>query len=224
MIRVNFTVRMYFSTSPLKPQAMALTMTGAKIMPRAVSTPRITRSRAKIAFASLRASSLVLVVSVSVKTGMNAADMEPSAKSSRRPLPSTLRFRRQSFWQIIFPVIVVALLALGAVVALYLVTGKTGTSVVADFSLILVILPACLLVVVFLVINVALIVLLRLMITRIPRYTNAAQRKMQGTHVGVDSFANKLTSGVLSALAVLRVMGSVVDRWSANGDQPTPDK
>jgi hypothetical protein len=148
--------------------------------------------------------------------------MSSDADLVRAPLPSTLRFRRQSFWQIIFPVIVVALLAAGAVVALFLVTGTAGTSVVADFSLILVILPTCILGVVFLVINVLLIVLLRLLITRVPRYTNAAQRKMQSVYVGVDSFTDKLTSGVVSALAVLRVVGSVVDRWSTNGEPAHP--
>ncbi len=147
--------------------------------------------------------------------------MSSNAKPTGARLPSTLRHRREVFWQIVFPVTVVALLSLGSVVALYMLTGPDGTSVVADYSLILVLVPTCSMGIILLLINIGLIYLIVLLLRHVPGYTNSAQRKMQGVYVTVDSFTDKLMSGIVSALAVLRVVGSVVDKWSTNGDQPS---
>jgi hypothetical protein len=57
-----------------------------------------------------------------------------------RPSPSLTRHRRESFWQIIFPVLLVLLILLGAFV-LVVLSGTAGISGVADLSLILASIP-----------------------------------------------------------------------------------
>src|SRR5688572_22405043 len=59
------------------------------------------------------------------------------------PLPSTVRARREGFWQITFPVILVALIFIGLVVGLFFWKGPEGISIIADLSLMVVILPTC---------------------------------------------------------------------------------
>lgn len=138
------------------------------------------------------------------------------------PLQSVLRHRRESFWQITFPVIAVAVLSLAGVVALYLVTGREGTSVVADYSLALVMVPVCMVGFILLAVNAGLIYAIIWLVARIPRYTNSAQRGMLGVYSTVDSLMDKLTSIIIHALAVLRVLGNAVDEWSEspNGNKP----
>lgn len=81
MILVNRTVSAYFSPIPPKPGAITLTINGARIMPRMVTTVTIRTKKVKTALANKKASSLDLFCKYSVKTGIKDTENEPSAKS-----------------------------------------------------------------------------------------------------------------------------------------------
>jgi hypothetical protein len=82
IILVSLTVRSNFSGLLMNPGAMTETTYGANNIPSKQIMERTDKTKASTADASLLASSLPSFVRVSVKTGINAADMEPSAKSS----------------------------------------------------------------------------------------------------------------------------------------------
>ena len=86
MIRVSRMVRACCSASPLKPGAISLTIQGDAKIPRTQTPVRMVRSVVKAALASSQASRLVRWARYSLKTGMKAADIEPSAKSSLKRL------------------------------------------------------------------------------------------------------------------------------------------
>ena len=74
-----------------------------------------------------------------------------------RRTPSLTRHRRESFWQITFPVLLVLLILLGAV-ALVVLSGTAGISGVADLSLILASIPLLIVGLLVLAVFVALLV------------------------------------------------------------------
>jgi hypothetical protein len=86
IILVSFTVRANFSGLLRNPGAMTDTTAGENNMPRKQSMESMDIRKANTADASLRASSLPSFVTVSVKTGIKAADIDPSAKSSLKRL------------------------------------------------------------------------------------------------------------------------------------------
>ena len=86
MIRVSSVVNASLVGSSWKPGASTQTMPGAARMPRSVITVTSVSSVVNMALASSHASRLVRRIWYSVKTGMKADDIEPSAKSSRSRL------------------------------------------------------------------------------------------------------------------------------------------
>ena len=113
--------------------------------------------------------------------------------------PKTLaRFRRESWWQITFPMIVTVLALLGGVAALYLWRGSSGVSVVADYSLILMIIPMLAVGLVGLGAVIGLIYLVALAIRWIPPYTYVAQKTTFDVRDRVASVANRITGVIIA--------------------------
>src|SRR3989475_13241849 len=96
MIRVSMVVSASRSGLSLKPGAMSFAIQGAARIPKRQTPVRTVRSVVKAALASSQASRLVRLVRYSLKTGMKAADIEPSAKSSRRSEEHTSELQSQS--------------------------------------------------------------------------------------------------------------------------------
>ncbi len=113
---------------------------------------------------------------------------------------TTARFKRETWWQITFPVLVVAILSVGAVALLFHLSGEQGTAVVADYSLILIIIPTLLLgLLAVLLIGGSIYVVMQLM-AWIPPRTYAVQKVMDTVHKRVD----KVTDGIASVVIAVR--------------------
>ncbi len=112
--------------------------------------------------------------------------------------PKTLaRFRRESWWQITFPMIVVVVLLLGGVAGLYLWRGSKGVSVVADYSLILMIIPMLVVGLVGLGVVIGLMWLVAQAMNWIPPYTYIAQRTTFDIRDRVSSVAKRITGVII---------------------------
>lgn len=138
-------------------------------------------------------------------------------------MESTLRHRRESFWQIVLPVVLVALIFIGIVIALYITQGAAGVSVAADYSLALVILPSCMTGLILFAITGGLIFGIAWLVQRIPQYTHTAQRGMNSVYTTVDKFTDQLTGFFIGAAATMGGFVNTMEKWGIfpNGDQPT---
>ncbi len=125
------------------------------------------------------------------------------ANRSARPSPrrvrskSLARFRRESWWQVTFPVIAASVLALAAVALVIVLGGPQAASVVADYSLILVILANLILGLVSLVVLAGLIYLITALLQATPPYTNAAQQFMERVYRWVDRQTERIARVVI---------------------------
>ncbi|CUQ66434.1 protein of unknown function [Candidatus Nitrospira inopinata] len=86
MMRASNVVSASLPGCSSKPGASSCTSQGAANIPRIVTSVTTVRSVVKTALASSHTSCLPRVVRYSVKTGMKAEDMDPSANSSRSRL------------------------------------------------------------------------------------------------------------------------------------------
>jgi len=82
IILVSKTVKENFSGIVLNPGAMAVTIVGAKIMPSKQIKPTKISIKVKVILTSLSVSLMPYFVWYSVRTGIKAEDIEPSANSS----------------------------------------------------------------------------------------------------------------------------------------------
>lgn len=115
---------------------------------------------------------------------------------------SMARFRRQSWWQIIFPVVFATLIGVGLVVLVAL-GGPDVAAVVADYSLVLILLLNLLFAVTFIAIFVVLTVILIKAIKFLPPYTNVAHESVQGINTWVDDQTTKVAGWVITAKSVM---------------------
>lgn len=111
------------------------------------------------------------------------------------------QFKRQSWWQVAFPVLVVAALAVLAVVLLIILGGPPALSIVADFSLILLSLIAVLLVLVVLALFGGLVYLMSKLISKTPPYTYKAQMFVENVYRWVDEATDRVADVVIQARA-----------------------
>jgi hypothetical protein len=149
--------------------------------------------------------------------------MQPRPNQPERPLESTLRFRRQSFWQITFPIIGITLGLLVGVVLLYLSAGVPGTSIVADFSLMLVAIPFFLIGLLALAILIGLLYGVAWAIRTLPPYTNTAQRGMEQVYLSVDRITTQAVSLLISGLALLGGLSQTIRKLGIVPDGEHPD-
>jgi hypothetical protein len=148
---------------------------------------------------------------------MNAQSQpEPGRRFSptaRNPVTEA-RFRRQSWWQITFPVLAVTALLLGCVIGLFFMAGVPGVSAVADYSIVLLSLPTIIIGLVLLVVTVALTYLVMILLRRIPPYTFVAHQYFDRVHDGVTGLMSKITRAVIGFLSILSGISLFLKRFS----------
>lgn len=130
---------------------------------------------------------------------MNSLRNRPTERN-----PKTLaRFRRQTWWQITFPMIVIVLVLLGGVAGLFSWRGPGGVSVVADYSIILMIIPLLFVGLIGLGVMIGLIYLVIQAIRLIPPYTYVAHKATFTVRDQVVSVANRITNFVIGIRSFL---------------------
>jgi hypothetical protein len=130
---------------------------------------------------------------------MNSLRNRPTERN-----PKTLaRFRREVWWQITFPMILIVLLMLGGLAGLFFWRGEGGVSVVANYSMILMIIPMLLVGLVVLAIIIGLIYLVVRAIDLIPPYTYVAQKATFSVRDQVKGVANRITGFVIGIRSFL---------------------
>jgi len=122
--------------------------------------------------------------------------------------PKTMaRFRRETWWQITFPMIVVVVLLLAGVAGLFVWRGAGGVSVVADYSMILLLIPLLFLGIIGFAIMIGLIYLVGQAMHLIPPYTYVAQKATFSVRDQVVSIAQKITNFVIGIRSFLDGIG-----------------
>jgi len=127
----------------------------------------------------------------------------PRSRPTARNPRTLARFRRQSWWQITFPMIVLVLVLLGGVAGLFFWQGNSGVSVVADYSLILMILPLLVVGLIGFGVVIGLIYLVILAMKFIPPYTYIAHQKTFDVRDRVSSIANRITGVIIAIRSTL---------------------
>lgn len=131
----------------------------------------------------------------------------PAMAQPDEPHESYKRFKRQAWWQITFPVLLIALLSVGAVVYLGILSFGGGSgepaSILADFALGLLILLWLVGGLILLAIVGGLVYLMTLLIQKTPPYTAGAQRIARQVYDRVDEWTDKIASVAITARAAL---------------------
>ncbi|GAB4470969.1 MAG: hypothetical protein Kow00124_07620 [Anaerolineae bacterium] len=133
------------------------------------------------------------------------APVTPGTKprpTERNP-ETTARFRREGWWQIIFPVIVVSLIAVGLTVLVIVGVGADGTSVVADYSLILLLFPMILCGLPAAILLFWLISLLGKGLVGVPPYAFSAQQAMKRIYEAVDRATDRAAAAIITLRSVM---------------------
>jgi hypothetical protein len=132
------------------------------------------------------------------------------------PLESILRHRRESFWQIVFPVVLVALIFIGLVVAMVLLTRPESTQaigIVADFATIMVILPGCMLAFIIAALVAGMAYGIGWAHNKIPPYSAKAQHGAKVAYRTVEKVTDTISSVSIGALAVLGGFANSLEKW-----------
>jgi hypothetical protein len=137
-----------------------------------------------------------------------AQDTQPASQPLIRIPPTgnprtQERFRRQSWWQVVFPVVVVSALSVAALVLLLVLGGPGGVSVVADYSLVLLVILALLGGLLVLALLGGLAYLITRLIGTIPPYTYAVQTTMQQVYEWVDRQTDRIAQAVITARSAM---------------------
>lgn len=154
---------------------------------------------------------------MAVETSSSVNGKKPKTGPTERNPITEKNFKRDSWWQITFPVLVVTLLSIGLAVVLYFFRGAGGTSIIADYTLIILLIPALVVVLVVFGALVGLAVILGKAIRGIPPYTNSAQQFLQKTHSVVDKTSTQVASGVISARSAMMGVNLYLAQRAANG-------
>jgi hypothetical protein len=135
-----------------------------------------------------------------------------------------VRHRRESFWQIIFPMVVVGLVLVG-VFALIVLSGTESISGAADASWVLVSLPILLVGLLALALVAGLLFGLGWLLSSVPPYSRIAQDVSARVSEIVQKAMQQVTNVVISALTgfsmARRFMGG--NGTDGTGDDSQPD-
>jgi hypothetical protein len=137
----------------------------------------------------------------------------PSAgpPTERNPV-TTARFRRESWWQIQFPVLLVTLLAIGVVVALAVWGGADAIRAVSAYSLILLLIPALLVTLLLVGVGGGLVYLMFKLLRLLPPYANLAQQELESAHQWVDRATDRLAGGLIRIRSTLAGINAYLRR------------
>lgn len=140
---------------------------------------------------------------------------------------SLKQFRKESWWQIVFPVLLVSALAVAALVMIVVLGGAASASIVADYVLVLLIILGLFAGLITFVIMALLAFLVSKAIGGIPPYTQAAQGYMQIAYKWVDKQTSRIADVVIvfrtSLFAIemfLRQRGIIPEEKRAAGSEP----
>lgn len=136
----------------------------------------------------------------------------PVAKPAPIRSESLLRFRREAWWQVTFPVIVAALLAVAGVVLTIVLGGPAGASVVADYSLVLLIILNLIGGLITLAIFAGLAYAVTALLRATPPYTNAAQQFVDRIYRWIDHQTDRLAHVVIVVRSTLVGLSSYLRR------------
>jgi len=123
---------------------------------------------------------------------------------------TSAKFRKDSWWEITFPMLMVIVVMLACTAGTYLIYGAEGTAVVADYAIILWSLPILFGGLVFLLISTACIYGVLLLIAQLPPYTFVAQKAMFGIRDRVVGISDKITSIMIQVLSVIGVISQYI--------------
>ena len=141
-------------------------------------------------------------------------DFSPRPSLKARNLKTAARFKRQAWWQITFPVIAVAVLLFSGVIALFYLTGPSGVSTTADFSIILLSIPTLIIGLIVLVVFIVFTYLAMLLIQRIPPYAFVAQGYFEKVRNGVVGFMGKITGALIGFLSIISGMSLFLKHYA----------
>ncbi len=154
---------------------------------------------------------------------MSMDTKSPRVPTGRNPRTEA-RFRRESWWQITFPMIVVTLLMLGCIAGLLTLSGAQGVSIVADYSMILLILPMLVLGLVILGLAIGLIYLVNQGIDKLPPYAYVTQKAVFSVQRRVEGIAKAITGAIISIQSfvegILRFIQERLQPSGGNGSEP----
>lgn len=146
---------------------------------------------------------------------------QPDAKPAPIHSESLSRFRREAWWQVTFPVVVTALLAVAAVVLTIVLGGPAGASVVADYSLVLLIILNLIGGLITLAIFAGLAYAITALLRATPPYTNAAQQFVDRVYRWVDHQTDRLAHVVIVVRSTLVGLSSFLkQRGIIPDDEP----
>lgn len=109
--------------------------------------------------------------------------------------------RRQTFWQVLFPVILLSLVIIAVIVFLIITTGGAGNDVDtrwANISLIWLIIPTMVMSMIPLALAAAFVFLLAKLLSVAPNYLEKAQNFMAQVEVESRKYADKVAKPVIS--------------------------
>lgn len=128
------------------------------------------------------------------------------------------KYKRESWWQITFPMLLVTLLMAGCLVGLLFWSGEVGVSIVADYSMILLGLPMLIVGIALAAVIIALTVLVGQGMDKIPPYTYVAQKFVVNIQHHVSNVAQTINNVIISIRSFLDgILGFVTNRL-----QPKP--
>ena len=152
-------------------------------------------------------------------------DNPPRWKPPTERNPKTeARFKRESWWQITFPMIVVTLLMAGCLVGLLILSGESGVSIVADYSLSLLIPPMLLVGVVMMAAIVGLIYLATQGLGKLPPYTYTAHKAVFSIRDRVAAIAGTITGVIISIRAFVDGIVHFIEERFGPQASPAPEK
>ncbi len=136
---------------------------------------------------------------------------------------SLARFQREAWWQVTFPVVMAAVLALAAIALVIVLGGGQAASVVADYSLILLILANSVLGLILLAVLGGLIYLVNALLRATPPYTNAAQQFAERIYRWVDKQTDRIAHVVIVVRSTAVGISTYLRRQGIipNGDEGT---
>jgi FtsH-binding integral membrane protein len=127
---------------------------------------------------------------------------QPSLRPLYKPNPKTRSaHRKETFWQIVFPLLV-AILVIAAIVAAIVINGVGTASVWADIALIVLIIPAMVIMIFPLIIIVLLIVGSSKMLAIIPGYAHQVQIFFRRIRMRATEYSDIAVKPVIDLLSI----------------------
>lgn len=125
---------------------------------------------------------------------------QPSDPGANRRSQNMARHRRESFWQITFPMLLILIVLLGAVALVIVLSGAQGISSMADVSLVLVSLPLLLIGLLPLALILGLMIGLGWLLRETPAYTRIVQDVTARVSSVVQNAIEQVTRVIVSVM------------------------